>query len=272
MPSGSPVPVSREMPVELHTPARPLDVASVLPQAAMRAETVRLHPRPGSPTCRESSVGGPLLWPADEPWPVCAADHTDVPGEPQPPTAYLPVAQIFTADVPSLPAPSGRDVVQVLWCPYEHDREYEVGPLPVVRWRDSTTIDRVAARLPASLAVPADHVPRPCVVHPERAVGYPGMDELVDSLPAAEQARMWERLEEWEDETGRNYQGHLADAPGIKLGGHPGWTQPPAWPDCPGCDRRMSHLITVLPVVRTDRPAQRFRTAATILALPTLRR
>ncbi|WP_206664047.1 hypothetical protein [Thermomonospora catenispora] len=26
----------------------------------------RLHPRPGTPTVHDGSVGGPLLWPADE--------------------------------------------------------------------------------------------------------------------------------------------------------------------------------------------------------------
>ncbi|MBR7835274.1 hypothetical protein KDL01_18515 [Actinospica durhamensis] len=36
---------------------------------------VRLHPRPGSPSARVSNVGGPMLWPADEPWPTCGLEH-----------------------------------------------------------------------------------------------------------------------------------------------------------------------------------------------------
>jgi hypothetical protein len=36
-----------------------------------------LHPSRGVATVRESSMGGPLLWPADEPWPVCTVDHWD---------------------------------------------------------------------------------------------------------------------------------------------------------------------------------------------------
>ncbi|MBU3062942.1 hypothetical protein KO481_15590 [Nocardia sp. NEAU-G5] len=36
---------------------------------------VRLHPRAGAPIPRQSSVGGPLLWPRDEPWPVCSDPH-----------------------------------------------------------------------------------------------------------------------------------------------------------------------------------------------------
>ncbi|MEU9398972.1 hypothetical protein [Streptomyces sp. NPDC048242] len=58
------------------TPPRPLDVEALFPElAAHRGTTTRLHPRPGAPTAGDSSVGGPLLWPADEPWPVCTEPH-----------------------------------------------------------------------------------------------------------------------------------------------------------------------------------------------------
>ncbi|MDQ0964523.1 hypothetical protein QFZ66_008401 [Streptomyces sp. B4I13] len=58
------------------TPPRPVDVTAVVPQLAPLARTAtRLHPRPGSPTPYDSSVGGPLLWPADEPWPRCEGPH-----------------------------------------------------------------------------------------------------------------------------------------------------------------------------------------------------
>ncbi|MER6239989.1 hypothetical protein ABT185_28680 [Streptomyces clavifer] len=58
------------------TPPRPLDVEALFPGiAAHRGTTTRLHPRPGSPDVSVSSVGGPMLWPADEPWPVCTDPH-----------------------------------------------------------------------------------------------------------------------------------------------------------------------------------------------------
>jgi hypothetical protein len=60
------------------TPPRPVDVTVSLPELRAHAATAtRLHPRPGTPAATDSSVGGPLLWPADEPWPVCGdgADH-----------------------------------------------------------------------------------------------------------------------------------------------------------------------------------------------------
>ncbi|QIJ60743.1 hypothetical protein [Streptomyces sp. JB150] len=58
------------------TPPRPLDVEAVFPElTALRRTATRLHPRRGTPTVRDSSVGGPMLWPADEPWPACAHAH-----------------------------------------------------------------------------------------------------------------------------------------------------------------------------------------------------
>ncbi|MCQ4084360.1 hypothetical protein NGB36_28205 [Streptomyces sp. RB6PN25] len=58
------------------TPARPVDIEALFPQLSdYRAIGTRLHPRPGVPSAKQSSVGGPFLWPADEPWPVCVEPH-----------------------------------------------------------------------------------------------------------------------------------------------------------------------------------------------------
>jgi hypothetical protein len=58
------------------TPPRPLDVEALFPElATYRGTTTRLHPRPGRPEVTASSVGGPLLWPVNEPWPVCTEHH-----------------------------------------------------------------------------------------------------------------------------------------------------------------------------------------------------
>lgn len=60
------------------TPPRP-DVVAAVPELAAYARTAtRLHPRRGSPGVGDSSIGGPLLWPAEEPWPVCTADNATV--------------------------------------------------------------------------------------------------------------------------------------------------------------------------------------------------
>ncbi|MFE0276039.1 hypothetical protein ACFWZY_28695, partial [Streptomyces sp. NPDC058992] len=47
------------------TPPRPLDVTAQFPQLAPLARTAtRLHPRPGSPSPHDSSVGGGARWTA----------------------------------------------------------------------------------------------------------------------------------------------------------------------------------------------------------------
>lgn len=38
-------------------------------------EATLLRPAPGTPGLADSSVGGPVLWPADEAWPVCTGPH-----------------------------------------------------------------------------------------------------------------------------------------------------------------------------------------------------
>lgn len=54
------------------TPPPPLDITAVLPELGpLGRRAVRLHPRAGTPGTSDSSLGGPLLWPAEEPWPVC---------------------------------------------------------------------------------------------------------------------------------------------------------------------------------------------------------
>ncbi|MGW0337825.1 hypothetical protein ACWD0J_39545 [Streptomyces sp. NPDC003011] len=51
----------------------PCDVEAVFPVLIGTArEVILLYPRAGQPGAGDSSVGGPLLWPAAEPWPMCA--------------------------------------------------------------------------------------------------------------------------------------------------------------------------------------------------------
>ncbi|MFJ2441230.1 hypothetical protein ACIOWG_12370 [Streptomyces sp. NPDC087658] len=64
------------------TPDRPIDIEAIFPELTEYRRTgTRLHPRQGSPTLHESSVGGPLLWPAREQWPVCTVRHDRNTGE-----------------------------------------------------------------------------------------------------------------------------------------------------------------------------------------------
>ena len=219
------------------TPAAPADVEAAFGEfAGMARGTVRLHPRAGKAGVQESSLGGPLLWPAGEAWPVCAAeDHEDETDRPVPMVAVL---QVYRRDVPELPFPDGTDLLQVLWCPGLHELDY--GPLPTVRWRaaDSVTgpLIEVPAVEPGADAVCEDYLPEPCVVSPERVSEYPDGWELDEDLRA--------RVMRWAEEQGWEYFYHLGAAPGTKVGGWPNWIQDPEYPECE-CGRPMTHLLTI---------------------------
>ncbi|MFF0410558.1 DUF1963 domain-containing protein [Kitasatospora sp. NPDC004745] len=225
------------------TPPRPVDVEELFPElVALRREAVRLHPRAGEPSPSESSVGGPLLWPAGEPWPLCpSTSHPEQWGQPatQGPVPMVPVIQIHRKDVPQLASPAGADLLQVLWCPFIVDGCPTATPRVI--WRSSAAVGPVVAAAPSTVGTaPRDSIPAPCVVHPEPVVDYPSWD-IPEELSPALQVRM----EELEARTGLWWGYHLAEAPGIKLGGYPSWTQDPCWPDCPSCGQAMDHLLTV---------------------------
>ncbi|MEV6651176.1 DUF1963 domain-containing protein [Streptomyces sp. NPDC051219] len=255
------------------TPPRPVDVEALFPEVVpYRREAVRLHPRAGSPGVRDSSVGGPLLWPAGEPWPYCVSEHLpvafDVPADGAVP--LVPVLQLYAADIPGVldvPFPSDCDVLQVLWCPFEHEPHY--APEPRLHWRASTYDGPILSGPPLPAGAPDDHVPDPCVLHPERIVEYPSRD-----LPEPLWEALRERFDELERQTGLKYDSHLAVADGIKTGGYPSWTQGPDWPDCAQCGRSMDHLLTVGSVEfdgvgwRTWLPEEDRPASGTVLDLP----
>ncbi|GGT33855.1 hypothetical protein [Streptomyces chromofuscus] len=243
------------------TPSRPLDVTVAFPELASLARTaVRLHPLPGAPTVHDSSVGGPLLWPADEPWPEheptyrysgrlttledvrtlravltrawsrprgprqnllnereqelvdrIHAGHSAelLPPGPQP---LIPLAQFYARDVPGLPFPEGTDLLQVLWVP---SAEIEgCSPAVQLRWRLSSQVEQVLAAPPEPACVEdGDHVPEPCLLHPEPVREFPP-SHLLDEEWAA-------RLLKWSEEQSVDYGNDLSVAPGWKAGGWP---------------------------------------------------
>lgn len=81
-------------------------ILAALPELASYArDAFILHPERAEPDPWSSSIGGPLLWPRDEPWPECSLpDASDPAGSPA--AAMVPVAQIFRRDVPGPGGPS----------------------------------------------------------------------------------------------------------------------------------------------------------------------
>ncbi|MFE2303240.1 hypothetical protein ACFXAW_34165 [Streptomyces sp. NPDC059445] len=275
------------------TPPRPLDVTAPFPELAPLARSaVRLHPRPGAPTVADSSIGGPLLWPADEPWPTCAdhdapthyglapgdvrlgrriladawtrpgaegadlltpeereivdraASETDIPQDG--PVPLIPVAQLYAADIPSLPRPAGTDLLQVLWCPFDHDEDYL--PAAALYWRASADItDPLPAPPEPSVIGTDDYLPEPCLLHPETVTEYPAPHELPEEL--ADRIHGWEAEQNPDDEDGIevvDYQYDLSVAPGCKLGGYGPWSFSDPFPmSCPECGSDVRPLLTV---------------------------
>ncbi|AGZ42536.1 hypothetical protein [Actinoplanes friuliensis] len=261
------------------TPPRPVDIAQVFPE--LREHTLvatRLHPRPGAPTVNDSSVGGPLLWPADEPWPMCDASSHDTAtllrpqtvrrrrailgaawartrrGEPlqitdeeraalpdtdasephylaRQPIAMVPVAQLYRRDVPGLTT----DLLQVLWCPLDHD-DLEYCPRILLRRRRAADVTTVLQDPPEPVVVNDDYLPEPCVVHPEQVREYQYADLLPPGLAG--------RIREWDEDD--LYFGALSVASGWKVGGFANWNLSDPRPmDCEECGTAMRLLLRV---------------------------
>ncbi|MFE2064912.1 hypothetical protein ACFXDH_21365 [Streptomyces sp. NPDC059467] len=196
------------------------DPARDFPELAPYARTVvRLHPRRGVPGPRGSHLGGPMLWPAAEPWPRC--------GEHEEPMAA--VAQLTTADFPEIRFPDGTDVVQLLWCPDWHDQPHPEGWGQACRlfWRRAAEVTDLLTEQPRSEDPDPDMVPRPCVLHPERLTEYP----CVEELPAGPARRYKAWL------AGRNLPDDVSAIPGYKLGGSMTWgvTDRPEHLECEAC-------------------------------------
>lgn len=258
---------------------------------AYAASATRLHPRRGTPDPYGSHVGGPLRWPAGEPWPACRAAHVkptevpvperllarlraaaptrnwagyesviaeladEIPGfaginrhtgsalghtaRPEPaPSPLVAVAQLHAADIPDLDPPAGCDLLQVLWCPNEHDTgDGSWAPAVTVRWRRAAGTDDVRRPAPPA-ASESRYVPRPCVLHPERVVEYPWWQDLPPELAY--------RVHAWDAEHGGLYHRQLAMAPGWKVGGWPAWPASDAAPRyCVSCGTAMRQLLQI---------------------------
>ncbi|MFI6151559.1 hypothetical protein ACIBCA_02550 [Kitasatospora sp. NPDC051170] len=206
-------------------------------------------------------MGGPLAWPEDEVWPSCpggrhltygqphrladvrgerqasSADHGRVPSEEftvDGAWPLLPVVQVYAHDVPWYDGyPDGTDLLQILWCPFQHMYEDRTapyngiaGPWVQVCYRRSADLgDRfLTPPTPALIGAPG-YLPTPCLLRPEPVIEYPHPGALGEEFET--------RVEEWEravfgdpddpEEYEPRFSWDLSTAPGWKLGGHEPW-------------------------------------------------
>lgn len=167
------------------------------------------------------------------------------------PVPMLPVAQLYLRDIPLLRPPGQADLLQVLWCPYDHVPHWK--PSTALFWRSAAEVGDILATPPEPYEVNYEgYVPEPCVLAPEAITEYP------DSLDLSPQMRLM--VEDWSrwqaagadvDSTYADwprdfYDIHLADAPGWKVGGWPPWGRTDPNPrSCTVCDVQMVPLLTI---------------------------
>jgi hypothetical protein len=193
---------------------------------------VRLHPRYGTePDPDASKLGGAFLWPRGEPWPVC-----ELHGIP-----YVTGLQLRADDCPAVKFRPGADLLQLLWCPRDH--QFWIKPTAV--WRRRARVGDLLPAPPEPRHAFMSYVPVPCVVLPERVTEYPPWDELAEET----QQKLDRGLRGRELPAGITsvsgfYSACLSVCPGTKAGGYVRWLQGPEAPACK-CGREMDHLLTI---------------------------
>jgi hypothetical protein len=100
------------------------------------------------------------------------------------PVPMLPVAQLYLRDIPLLRPPGQADLLQVLWCPYDHDPDYK--PATAVFWRSAATVVDVLATPPEPYeANYPGYVPEPCLLAPEAITENPNSLDLSPEMRLA---------------------------------------------------------------------------------------
>ncbi|MFI5539003.1 hypothetical protein ACIA5H_21715 [Nocardia sp. NPDC051900] len=161
--------------------------------------------------------------------------------------AMVPVAQLYVRDVPGLSPPEGADLLQVLWCPFEHDDDGM--PKTALFWRLAAAITDVLMDPPEPAEYEEDLVPEPCMIDPEQVIEYPHSGELEGELR--------QRVDQWtmaqipgvefggleDDDHPYNF---LCIAPGWKIGGFIRWGMQDPYPNpCPTCGTPTEPLLTI---------------------------
>lgn len=226
------------------TPTPPADIAAAVPALKRLARTaVRLHPRAGEDERDASKIGGAFLWPRGRAWPSCETHGCPL----------VAAVQLRKEDVPEVGFKRGTDLLQLLWCPRDHDPSF----CPAVEahwWKRAAVRDPVDPPPPGPGAADI-YLPRPCRIYPERVTDYPDASDLGRALEdrveasgvraAAVEHMGRKAADKWglPDDPMLMYQRWLGPADGTKVGGHPGWAQGPDHPKC-RCGATMELMVT----------------------------
>ncbi|MGV4987922.1 hypothetical protein ACVB8X_25055 [Streptomyces sp. NRAIS4] len=133
------------------------------------------------------------------------------------PIPLLPVAQLYARDIP-LPCPPDADLLQVLWCPFDHEMAH---PKPALFWRSSATGTDVPDAPPEPPIVQSEYyLPEPSLLSPEQVTEFPNPLELSKELrDQLDDMSRWEtidpaRYNTYAYDPGEFYLNNLCHAPG----------------------------------------------------------
>jgi hypothetical protein len=216
------------------TPPPPIKITDFVPElAAYASTTVRLHPHPLDSDLPpgDSKIGGTVLWPAAEPWPMCADENVP----------YVAVVQLRKEDFPEVEFYPGTDLFQLLWTPR---RDYSTDvPRPKSFWRSTTRIHEPMRQIPrlSDYRIDlkdhdvSDNLPINCSIHPEKVIEYPVPDHLYWLAGPEKHKEILEKIGQSElpipkeypysnttpiEDTRRSYYwSNLAECPGAKVTG-----------------------------------------------------
>ncbi|WP_234010473.1 non-ribosomal peptide synthetase [Streptomyces sp. SPB074] len=172
------------------------------------------------------------------------------------PVPMLPVAQLYARDLP-LPGPSGADLLQVLWCPFDHGSQ----PRTALYWRVAAEVSRVLDAPPEPSAIQYSfYLPEPCLLAPEQVVEYPHPLELSGELQEwLADPGTWEAAgvavparsdeDDYDEDESVSYDFYrttLSISPGWKVGGWTRWGLTDPQPrSCPECGTEEVPLLTI---------------------------
>ncbi len=191
-----------------------------------------------------------------QPWPHCDDDHprTASPRRDQSRSPWSRSSS-FAADVLELPSPCRNGIVlQVLWCPFDHEHGYV--PRPEVFWRDSSLIDVEAAAPPRPTDSPTTTTSRtPLRPASERVTDYPNWGPC----PRRRRGSAGGQVRR----AGGGDRLVLLVAPSLCVGGHQGRRLPDldpgpvSGPRAPSCARRMGPTCATINSRRVRRQSWR---------------
>lgn len=214
-----------------------------------------LHPRQAQVSNPfASKLGGNIAWPEDEPWPICQGEDHQLP--------LIPLLQLREDDFPDLWLPPGKQVLQVLWCPYSDScskPHYEAGeehysPVPKLYWRSYLELSESA--IPNMECFRPDNfaVPFPCAFNIQTVKEFPEVHRLDRQLSV--DVNNWiKQYGSWDLQTigavsndFSPYEYSFAVCPLSKVGGYCCWLVEPIDMKCDHCKKDMRFLLSIASV------------------------